>query len=145
MKSMSDKITLDSNILIYAFANNDDSRKSIAKEIIAKCNIISLQAVNETVYVLLKKFHFQKEQLDPVLQFLKEQFIISSITSNTLDQTILLCKKYNFSFWDSMMIAAALDNHCSVIYTEDLNNNQMIEDRLRIVNPFLQTSRNIKS
>ncbi len=36
---MSDKITLDSNILIYAFANNNDFRKSIAKDIIAKCNL----------------------------------------------------------------------------------------------------------
>ena len=61
MKSMSDNVTLDSNILIYAFADNTDFRKSIAKEIISKCNIISLQAVNETAYVLLRKFNFQNE------------------------------------------------------------------------------------
>ena len=142
MKSMSDKVTLDSNILIYAFADQDDFRKSIAKEIISKCNIISLQAVNETAYVLLRKFNFPKEQLEQVVQFLKEQFIISSLTVNILDQTISLSKKYNFSFWDGMMIAAALDNHCSIIYTEDLNHNQLIENRLRIINPFIQ--KNIK-
>ncbi|HAH24674.1 MAG TPA: DNA-binding protein [Prolixibacteraceae bacterium] len=142
MKSMSDKVTLDSNILIYAFADHDDFRKSIAKEIISKCNIISLQAVNETACVLLRKFNFPKEQLEQVIQFLKEQFIISSLTVNTLDQTITLSKKYNFSFWDGMMIAAALENHCSIIYTEDLNHNQLIEDRLRIINPFIQ--KNIK-
>ncbi len=138
---MSDKITLDSNILIYAFAQNDDFRKNIAKDIIAKCNIISIQAINETSYVLLKKYNFPKEQLEQVILFLKEQFVISSLTTNTLDQTIVLCKKYNFSFWDSMMIAAALDNHCSVIYTEDLNHDQLIEKRLRIVNPFINKSK----
>ncbi|NEW85135.1 MAG: PIN domain-containing protein [Mariniphaga sp.] len=95
---MSEKITLDSNILIYAFARSDDFRKTIAKDIITKCNIISLQAINETSYILLKKFHFQNEQLLHIVQFLKEQFIISSLTTNTLDQTIVLCKKYNFSF-----------------------------------------------
>lgn len=138
---MSDKITLDSNILIYAFAQNDDFRKNIAKDIIAKCNIISIQAINETSYVLLKKYNFPKEQLEQVILFLKEQFVISSLTTNTLDQTIVLCKKYNFSFWDSMMIAAALDNHCSVIYTEDLNHDQLIEKRLRIVNPFINKNK----
>jgi predicted nucleic acid-binding protein len=137
MKSMNDKITLDSNILIYAFADNDDFRKSIAKEIITKCNIISLQAINETACVLLKKFNFPKEQLEQVIQFLKNHFIISSLTANTLDKTIILCKKYNFSFWDSMMIAAALDNNCSIIYSEDFNHDQLIENRLRIINPFI--------
>jgi len=39
---MTDKITLDTNILIYAFGKQDDDRKQIAKEIITKCNIISL-------------------------------------------------------------------------------------------------------
>jgi len=134
---MSDRITLDSNILIYAFADNNDFRKSIAIDIIAKCNIISIQAVNETSYILLKKFKLPKEQLEKVIQFMKDQFIISSLTTNILDQTITLCKKYNFSFWDSMMIAAALDNHCSIIYTEDLSHDQLIESRLRIVNPFI--------
>lgn len=137
---MSDKITLDSNILIYAFASKDDFRKNIAKDIIAKCNIISLQAINETAYVLLRKFNFPQEQLGQVVQFLKEQFIISSLTSNTLDQALQVCKKYNFSFWDSMMIAAALDNHCSIIYTEDMSHDQLVENRLRIINPFLSVT-----
>lgn len=134
---MSGKITLDSNILIYAFARNDDFRKDIAKDIIAKCNIISIQALNETSYILLKKYNFPKEQLEQVILFLKEQFIISNLTAYILDQTIVLTKKYNFSFWDSMMIAAALENRCSVIYSEDLSHNQLIENRLRIENPFI--------
>lgn len=50
MKSMIDKPTLDTNVLIYAFGKQDDNRKLIAKSIISKCNIISLQVVNETVY-----------------------------------------------------------------------------------------------
>jgi len=53
---MIDKPTLDTNILIYAFGKNDDPRKQVAKEIITICNIISLQVVNETVYVQQKKF-----------------------------------------------------------------------------------------
>lgn len=55
---MTDNPTFDTNVLIYAFGKVDDNRKQIAKEIIAKCNIISLQVINETVCVLLKKIKF---------------------------------------------------------------------------------------
>ena len=94
---MTDKPTLDTNILIYAFGKQDDARKQIAKEIITKCNIISLQVVNETVKI---------------------------------------AAQYGFSFWDSMMVASALNNHCSILYSEDLQHSQIIEDRLQIINPF---------
>jgi predicted nucleic acid-binding protein len=47
------------------------------------------------------------------------------------------CSIIRFSFWDSMMIASALDNHCSVIYTEDLQHGQVIENKLKIINPFI--------
>jgi predicted nucleic acid-binding protein len=53
-----------------------------------------------------------------------------------LDQTVKIAAKYGFSFWDSMMVASALNNHCSVLYSEDLQHNQIIEDRLQIINPF---------
>ena len=45
--------------------------------------------------------------------------------------------KYGFSFWDSMIVAAALDNHCSILYSEDLHHEQIIEGKLQIVNPFI--------
>ncbi len=73
---MTDSPTLDTNILIYAFGNQNDNRKQIAKEIIAKCDIISLQVVNETIYVLLKKFKFSPEELEKVVTFTKHKFII---------------------------------------------------------------------
>ena len=134
---MNDKPTLDTNILIYAFGHQDDERKQISKDIITKCNIISLQAVNETVYVLQKKFRFPLNEVEKIISFLKQKFIISDLNMQTLDQTVKIAAQYGFSFWDSMMIAAALENHCSILYTEDLNNNQLIENRLRIVNPFI--------
>ena len=49
MRSMTDKPTLDTNVLIYAFGKKDDDRKQIAKTILSKCSIISLQVANETV------------------------------------------------------------------------------------------------
>lgn len=85
---MTDRFTLDTNVLIYAFGKDDDTRKQIAKEIIAKCHIISLQAVNETVYVLLKKFKFTSPELEKVIEFIKGNFIVSDLNISTLDQTM---------------------------------------------------------
>ena len=133
---MTDKPTLDTNVMIYAFGKQDDDRKMIAKEIITKCNIISLQVVNETVYVMLKKFNFTLSEVETIVQFMKQKFVISELNTYTLDQTIKISAKYGFSFWDSMMIASALNNHCSVLFTEDMQHNQIIEDRLQIINPF---------
>jgi predicted nucleic acid-binding protein len=71
-----------------------------------------------------------------VVEFIKQNFVISDLNLNTLDQTLKIAETYGFSFWDSMMVAAALNNHCSILYSEDLHHNQVVEGRLQIVNPF---------
>jgi predicted nucleic acid-binding protein len=138
---MTDKPTLDTNILIYAFGKQDDARKQVAIEIITKCNIISLQVVNETIYVLQRKFKFPNSELEKVVDFIKQKFVISDLNLQTLDQTLKIAESYGFSFWDSMLVAAALNNHCSIIYSEDLHHNQIIDGRLQIVNPFFDNKR----
>ncbi len=136
MRFMTDNITLDSNVLIYAFSTPIDNRKAIAKDIISNCNIISLQVVNETVFVLQRKFKFTAEELGKIIEFMKLNFIISDLNISTLDQTLKISARYGFSFWDSMIVASALDNHCSILYSEDMQNQQVIEGRLKIINPF---------
>ncbi|WP_353640740.1 PIN domain-containing protein [Desulfonauticus submarinus] len=45
-------------------------------------------------------------------------------------------EKYKFSYWDSLIVASALENNCSILYTEDMQDGQIIEKKLEIVNPF---------
>ena len=97
---------------------------------------LSIQVVNETIYVLHRKFKFPDHELEKVADFIKQNFVISDLNISTLNQTLKIVEKYGFSFWDSMMVAAALNNHCSVLYSEDLHHNQSIEGRLQIINPF---------
>jgi predicted nucleic acid-binding protein len=44
--------------------------------------------------------------------------------------------KYRFSYWDSLILAAALESTCSFVYSEDLQDGQRIENRLTVINPF---------
>ena len=76
MRFMTDNITLDSNVLIYAFSTPIDNRKAIAKDIISNCNIISLQVVNETVFVLQRKFKFTAKELGKIIEDMQNQQVI---------------------------------------------------------------------
>lgn len=137
MKYMNDDATIDSNILIYAFGKQDNSKSRIAREIITECNIISLQAINETVFVLKRKFNFSVNDLQEIIQFFKEKYIVKNIDIHILETAMVIMDKYQYSLWDSMMLASALENKCTEIYSEDMQHNQTIEDKLRIINPFL--------
>lgn len=67
--------------------------------------------------------------------------IIENTTVNALTTDLTLSAweiriKYKFSYWDSLIIAAALDSNCAMLYTEDMQDGQMIDKKLKIINPF---------
>jgi predicted nucleic acid-binding protein len=51
---------------------------------------------------------------------------------------LLLKEKYHYSWWDSLVLASALENGCQIVYSEDMQHEQVIEDSLKIINPFLE-------
>jgi predicted nucleic acid-binding protein len=57
-------------------------------------------------------------------------------TESTIIQACKVAERYGFSFYDSLIISAALECDCSILYSEDLNHSQIIEQKLKIVNPF---------
>lgn len=63
-------------------------------------------------------------------------FQVVPLTKNTISVAIEVMKKYHFSYWDSLILAAALGSGCTHIYSEDLQPGQQIEEKLMVVNPF---------
>jgi predicted nucleic acid-binding protein len=61
---------------------------------------------------------------------------VAIIQPHTVREACRLAIRYGFSFYDSFIVAAALENGCTTLYFEDLNANQLVEGTLRIVNPF---------
>ena len=55
----------------------------------------------------------------------------------TVKRCFFVKEKYLYSWWDSLVLASALENDCSILYSEDLQCNQIIERKLKIINPFL--------
>lgn len=65
-----------------------------------------------------------------------EIFKFGVITKIDIKLAMNIKKRYKFSYWDSLIIASALENNCAILYSEDMQHGQIIEDRLTIVNPF---------
>lgn len=68
---------------------------------------------------------------------LKQRFNVAIIEPGDLLKAIDLHNRYKYSFWDSLILASALSSECEIVYSEDMQHDQLIEARLRIVNPFI--------
>jgi predicted nucleic acid-binding protein len=64
-------------------------------------------------------------------------FPILEIDTPKVLQALEINARYGYSYWDSLIIAAALQNNCSILYSEDMQHNHLIEDKLRIINPLI--------
>ncbi|MFO0322311.1 MAG: PIN domain-containing protein [Bacteroidota bacterium] len=134
---MNDKVFLDSNVLVYCYSTSDSSKQIIARNLSAMSNVhISTQVLNETTNVLHKKYHIPWNDLANLITDFESNFILHTLTSSEIKKACIIAKQYGFSFYDSLIIAAALICDCDILYSEDMQHNQIIENKLKIVNPF---------
>lgn len=134
---MSDKRTfIDSNILLYLFTN-EQVKKDIVSTFLLPQYVISTQVVNENMSVCLKKLRLTKEQAFAHGKNLMDIFTVVNISSSTVKEAFTLSIKYNLSYWDSLIVSAALENKCQILLSEDMQHGFTIEGQLKVVNPFL--------
>jgi predicted nucleic acid-binding protein len=137
MKQMKDRVFIDSNIFLYAFSDKDNDKQKVAKEIVLTPSIISVQVVNEVSKNLLYKFNFNENEIVKVVNSLYKKHIVAELTQTIFIYASNIRKKYNFSYYDSIIVATALENECNVIYSEDMQHDQIIDNQLAIINPFM--------
>jgi len=135
---MQDKAFLDSNILIYLYTEDDDSKRNIAQlKLNENICVTSIQALNETSNVLGRKFSLNHTEVKALLDNIETVCDEVLLTNRkTIDNALVLTDRYGFSFFDSLMLSSALEGGCNVIYSEDMSDGQVIEKTLKIVNPF---------
>ncbi len=144
---MTAKAFIDSNIYIYALANaknqEDEIKRvtalSVLKTLLESQTIItSVQVLNEFHNILIKKFKLD----DAVIFKIVEENIlpitlIKSLNYQVYQQAYKLRTNYSLSYWDSLIVASALENDCTTLYSEDMQHQQKIENQLTIINPFI--------
>ncbi|MFZ8805680.1 MAG: hypothetical protein ACO2PO_22235, partial [Candidatus Calescibacterium sp.] len=58
------------------------------------------------------------------------------LRKSSVDKALSLANQYKYSYWDSLIIASALENKCKILYTEDMQDGQILEGKHKIENPF---------
>ncbi|BAT53261.1 hypothetical protein NOS3756_22200 [Nostoc sp. NIES-3756] len=137
---MTGKIFLDSNLWIYLYAKNAPEKFQKVAEII-KNNysllLVSTQVLGELFHVLTRKKFTSTTEAIAIISDIVNTFPIQAINTTEVIQALEIHAKYNYSYWDSLIIATALLSECSIIYSEDMQHNQLIENKVRIINPFI--------
>jgi len=136
---MSDKLTfIDSNVWLYAFIKSDSQKHQKAAALIRQIEspVISAQVVSEVCVNLLKKAGRKEPFIRELISNFHSQYEVVSITEPVLLNDSRLREQYSLSYWDSMICSAALDAGCEQLITEDMQHGLLIEDRLKIINPF---------
>lgn len=132
---MSAKPFIDTNILIYAFASNDP-RSEKAEAILGAGGIVSVQVLNEFVNVSRRKQRRDWDEIREILCVLKA--LIDPplpVTMEIHEAAIEIARDRGFHFYDSLIVSAAMQAGCSILYSEDLQHGQSI-GHLTVHNPF---------
>jgi predicted nucleic acid-binding protein len=134
---MSDKIFIDTNILIYFYTKTEKTKLAVLEKILGDVDlVVSTQVLNELSNVLLKKFNLSPDEITRLLQEVSHWCFVHCVELPTIINALSIVKRYKVSYFDALMIAAALECDCKIMYSEDMHHNCLIENSLRIINPF---------
>ena len=142
MNLMTNSFFLDTNILVYAFDRSSPKKGILAQKLLSRAiedanGYISWQVAQEFLSLATKKFKIKLQEAEAarVLEDLLRPLWQVQPSVELFQKSLQIHKKYKYSFYDSLILSAALVTGCDVIYSEDFQNKQKIED-LTVVNPF---------
>lgn len=132
---------IDTNVWLYALIESRESdRTRIAQEIVGKPDVvISVQVINELCVNLLRKAHVPEDDIVGIIGDLYRTRHVVPTDMELLVSASTLRRQHGFSFWDSLIAAAALFSGADILYSEDMQHGMLLDGRLRIVNPFLSS------
>jgi predicted nucleic acid-binding protein len=128
----------DTSVLLYLLSE-DDVKANKVEEILSAGGVISVQVLNEFTSVATRKLAMPLADVREVLNTVRTLCRTDSLTPEVHDRGVDIAQRYRFSFYDSMIVAAALLGECKTLHSEDLQHRQRIEDQLTVINPFAIT------
>jgi predicted nucleic acid-binding protein len=128
----------DTNVLVYADDKASPSKQRRALDLVAehrraRTGVLSLQVLQEYFVTVTRKLHVDVRIARRKIELLSEFDVAAPEVADIL-AAIDLHRLHNFSFWDALILRAAKQAGCSVLFTEDMQARDV--DGLQIVNPF---------
>src|SRR3981081_934741 len=124
----------DTNVLLYV-ASSDPVKADRAEELIGAGGIISVQVLNEITNVARRKMGMSWTETR-VLSMMRGLLPVQPLTIDIHETGVGLAERYGLSIYDAMIAALALHADCDTLWSEDMQDGIVLDDRLRIVNPF---------
>ena len=125
----------DSNLLLYLLSA-DAAKADRAEDLLADGGVISVQVLNEFAAVACRKLDLTWPEVREVLGTAQSLCRVEALRVATHERGLSIAERYGFSVYDSLIVAAALLAGCSLLWTEDLQDGQRIEDQLTVKSPF---------
>jgi predicted nucleic acid-binding protein len=125
----------DTSVLLYLLSG-DTAKADRVETLLTGRGVVSVQVMNEFAVVALRKLKMPLNDLREILDTIRAVCAVEPITVETHDRGLAVFERYRFSLYDSMLIAAALIAGAKIIYSEDLQHGQVIDNQLRVTNPF---------
>lgn len=138
-------IFVDTNIWVYAFLDSKQEHVKQSKVLallegipVESTIVISAQVINEFHWILARKYGVDETVIKAkVIKGIAMFANIVPLDFAVYQEAFRIRSKYAVSFWDSLIVASALDNGCNLLYSEDMQHGLEIERRLKVVNPFV--------
>ena len=133
---MPGKSFFDTNVVIYAIARNDP-RSARAEALLAAGGVIGVQILNEFVSVARRKMRMPWNDVTEALDAIR--VLCPSpvpVMISTHEAAVRIAKNHGYEIYDALVVAAALEAKCATLYSEDLQDGQVIDRKLTIRNPF---------
>lgn len=139
---MSDKYFLDTNVLAYAFDRKAPEKAKTAQKLVEEAletrrGVISYQVIQEFFNVAFRRFPepLTADEAQQYLSTVLRRLLRVQSSVGLYSEALHVRERYRLSWYDSLIVAAAWEAKCGVLYTEDWQHGQRLGD-LRVINPF---------
>ena len=137
-------VFLDSNIWLYAMLAQQSQAKSLTCQHLIQTNqrniALSSQVVIEVAANLLRKGFFNESEIAKFIENVYQDHFVIDVSQKIMLGASQLRSKYSLSYFDSLIVAAALETGSTFLYSEDMHSGLVVENQLTITNPFTLTS-----
>jgi predicted nucleic acid-binding protein len=126
---------LDSNVLLYLLSR-DASKADSAERLLKTRPVISVQVLNEVTHVCRRKLGMAWDEITQFLDLVRSFCKVVPLTEAIHDRGRAMAERHQLSFYDACIAAAAVTAGCRTLFSEDMNDGQIVGEGLMIRNPF---------
>ena len=125
----------DTNVLLYLLSK-DATKADRSEALLTSGGVVSVQVLNEFASVASRKLAMTIAEIREILSTIRVVCAVMPLDIETHDLGLDIADRHRFSIYDALIVAAAVRAGCAILYTEDLQQGQVIE-KLQIRNPFV--------